>query len=157
MGVTPHLQHNPMALTDFTQQSQLLQQGYQEPWPAPAMPPFGMGASAAEDNRGQRYQIHECTCGDACGCLACPVHPYNHATRMEALHAGRVLQQDFLGPNSLDFGQMETNYNNLPIMLDKDYIETEHFFKPSELTSQIPAASFKPQTQGGSQGGSCCH
>ena len=157
MGVTPQPQHSPLALMDFTQQSQLLHHGSQEAWPAPAMPPFGMGASAAEDNRGQGYPVHECTCGDACGCLACPVHPYNHATRMQALHAGRVLQQDFLGPNGLDFEQMESSYNNLPIMLDSDYIEAEHFFQPSELMGQIPPTSFMPQTQSGSQGGSCCH
>ena len=156
MDASSQLATQPMEdLTGFTnvsQQPPSLQHGPQQYWPAPAMDPFGMGASAADDNRGQEYQLHQCTCGDACRCLACPVHPYNDATRTEALKAGRILHQDYLWANSGDWEQMDTAYSALPIMKDADYVEAQHLFPQSALADQN--AAFEPGPQSPSR--SCC-
>ena len=149
MGASSQLTTQPMQhLTGFTnvsQQPQSLQHVSQQYLPAPAMDPFGMGASAADDNRGQEYQLHQCTCGDSCRCLACPVHPYNDATRTEALKAGRILHQDYLWANSGDWEQMDTAYSALPVMKDADYVEAQHLFPQSALADQNPAPESGPQ------------
>lgn len=156
VGASSQLATQPMQqLTDFaivSQQPQSLQHGSQQYWPAPTMDPFGMGASAADDNRGQEYQLHQCTCGDSCRCLACPVHPYNDATRTEALKAGRILHQDYLWANSGDWEQMDTAYSALPIMKDADYVEAQHLFPQSALADQNTTTESGPQ----SPSRSCC-
>ena len=156
MGSSSQLATQPTqhlsGFTNVPQQTQSLQHGSQQYWPAPAMDPFGMGASAADDNRGQAYQLHQCTCGDSCRCLACPVHPYNDATRTEALKAGRILHQDYLWANGGDWEQMDTAYSALPIMKDSDYVEAQHLFPQSELADQNAAS--EPQPQPPSR--SCC-
>lgn len=60
---------------------------------------LGMAASAAEDieTRHNVDPMHNCTCGPACGCVACPVHPYNVATRNHLLSSAAQLMQNSPG------------------------------------------------------------
>ena len=137
-------------------QQQALQHGRSQHWPASFIPVMGGGASAAEDNRAQRFQAHYCTCGPGCGCLACPIHPYNDATRQEALHVGRLLSQDSpwnngAEPEILDSTQSEM----LPkaIMSGDEWADFQYSFPLSEMMAQTPVTDFETELQESN----CCH
>lgn len=137
-------------------QQQATQHGPSQNWPAPFMPVMGGGASAAEDNRAQRYQAHYCTCGPGCGCLACPIHPYNDATTQEALQAGRLLSQDSPWTNG---GEPEildpTKSDMLPkaIMSGEEWVDFQYSFPLSAMMDQTSVTDFEtvPQVS------NCCH
>ena len=62
----------------------------------------GMPASAAEEvDPGHHSDLsHNCTCGPECGCVACPLHPYNEATRQHLLTgASHLALQAYLNGN----------------------------------------------------------
>ena len=132
-------------------QQQTLQHGPSQHWPSPFMPVMGGGASAAEDNRDQRFQAHYCTCGPGCGCLACPIHPYNAATTQEALQVGRLLSQDSPWNSG---GEPEILDSSKPEMLPKaimsgdEWVDFQYSFPLSAMMDQTSVTDFEtgPQT-----------
>ena len=137
-----------------TPQRQSLQSVTSRNWSTPFAPVMGVGASAAEENRAQRYQEHECTCGPGCGCLACPIHPHNDATTQEALHVGRLLSQDPLWSSSElePFDAKSSEMLPEAIMSGEEWLESQYSFPMSDLMSPISIPDFEAD----SQGRSCC-
>ena len=134
---------------------QALQQSPSQHWATSFMPVMGGGASAAEDNRAQRFQTHDCTCGPGCGCLACPVHPYNDATTQEALHVGRLLSQDSPWNNSVEPEILEsTKSDMLPgaIMSGEEWVDFNYSFPLSAMIDQTSVTGLET----GPQESNCC-
>ena len=151
----PPSMYNPGCVSKAAQQIDLLQHQSYQPSPVPEVPLLGVGASAAEENRAQRYQTHVCTCGPGCGCLACPIHPYNDATRKEALHVGRLFNQDSPWDYDGDLEQVGSVTEDLgpqPIMYGDEWLEAQHSFRQSELMNQNPVLEHEAEVQGRS----CC-
>ncbi|KAL8792956.1 MAG: hypothetical protein Q9195_004453 [Heterodermia aff. obscurata] len=137
-------------------QQQALQQGPSQNWPAPLMPLMGGGASAADDNRAQRFQAHCCTCGPGCGCLACPIHPYNDATKQEALHVGRLLSRDSPWSNGGETEILDpTKSDMLPqaIMSGEEWVDLQYSFPLSAMMDQTSVTDFETVPQRSN----CCH
>lgn len=138
-----------------TPQQQSLQRVTSRYWSTPFAPAMGVGASAAEENRAQRYQEHECTCGPGCGCLACPIHPHNDATTQEALHVGRLLSQDPLWSNSSELEPFDAKSSEMvpeAIMSGDEWLESQYSFPMSDLMTPMSIPAFEVD----SQGHSCC-
>ena len=136
-------------------QQQALQHGPSQNWPAPFMPAMGGGASAAEDNRAQLFQAHYCTCGPGCGCLACPIHPYNDATTKEALHVGRLLSRDSPWNNGSEPEILDSTKSEMPprtIMSGDEWVDYQYSFPLSEMMDQKSVTEFET----GPQESSCC-
>ena len=132
-----------------------MQQTFDQDLNTPSIPSIGVGASAAEENRGQRFQEHICTCGTGCGCLACPTHPYNDITKQEALQAGRLLSQEPFWNSTDDFEVYGSTQSEVPpgvpsrtIIYGDEWLDAPYQFELSDLTSQSPMH--------GSQGFDCC-
>lgn len=136
-------------------QQQALPHGPSQHWAAPFTPIMGGGASAAEDNRAQRFQTHDCTCGPGCGCLACPIHPYNDATTQEALHVGRLLSQDSPWNNGGEPEMLDPNKSEMhprAIMSGDEWVDFNYSFPLSAMIDQTPVTDLET----GPQGSNCC-
>lgn len=61
----------------------------------------GMAASAAEGIHAGHYSdtMHNCTCGPACPCIACPIHPFNQATRQHLKNSAMHVASGYFSDN----------------------------------------------------------